>query len=117
MSASAGVMSWFISNKISFIIIVWMASNVKNESKKLKMSFQLALVNLKISENAKTLFLEKVAIFDSVSLTGWKMFEFSKHNILSATGMILTYGLLVLQTENYAFHHKPSFANGKELKF
>ncbi|GIY32334.1 uncharacterized protein CEXT_461711 [Caerostris extrusa] len=105
-------LSWFISNQISFIMIVWMASNVKNESKNLKTTFQLVLAELETCEKSLTFLLEKIAIFDSVSLTGWKMFEFSRHTILSATGMILTYGLLVLQTDNYKSDHSPHLTNG-----
>ncbi|GBM28763.1 hypothetical protein AVEN_177979-1 [Araneus ventricosus] len=106
-SASSGVVCWFFSSQASFILIVWTASNVKKESQTLKKTFQLVLSDMKISQSTATLFLQKIAIFDSVSLTGWKMFEFSKGLILTAAGTILTYGLLVLQTENYTSKRTP----------
>ncbi|GFS78463.1 uncharacterized protein NPIL_555861 [Nephila pilipes] len=111
-SASSGVLSWFLSNQISFMFIVWSASNVVHESKKLKTTFQLVLNDLELNEQTSMLFLQKVSIFDSVSLTGWNMFEFSKGLILSATGVILTYGLLVLQTENYTPRSTPKINKG-----
>ncbi|GFY73136.1 uncharacterized protein TNIN_196161 [Trichonephila inaurata madagascariensis] len=111
-SASSGVLSWFLSNQISFIFIVWTASSVVNESKKLKITFQLVLINLELSDQISILFLQKVNMFDSISLTGWKMFEFSKGLILSATGVILTYGLLVLQTDNYISRRTPRINKG-----
>ncbi|KAF8763761.1 hypothetical protein HNY73_021906 [Argiope bruennichi] len=108
-SASAGVVSWFFSSQASFILVVWTASDVKKESQTLKTTFQLTLSGMKVSEPTSILFLQKIAIFDTVSLTGWKMFEFSKGLILTAAGSILTYGLLVLQTENYTSKRTPQF--------
>ncbi|GIY49762.1 uncharacterized protein CEXT_734071 [Caerostris extrusa] len=106
-SATAGVVLWFISTQACFISIVWVASDVKNKSKDLKKAFQLALIELEASEQTSVLYFQKIKILDSVSLTGWKMFEFTRGLILSVAGMILSYGILILQTENYKSRRSP----------
>ncbi|KAF8763754.1 hypothetical protein HNY73_021899 [Argiope bruennichi] len=102
-AGSANVIGWFFSNQTSFISIVCSASGVKAESARLKMTFQAVLSGLKQEKDVSPL-LVKIEVFDSVSLTAWKMFEFSKGFILSTYGIILTYGLLALQSEKYANH-------------
>ncbi|GFQ63846.1 uncharacterized protein TNCT_195451 [Trichonephila clavata] len=100
-SITAGVVAWLFSNQMSFIIICLTASNVLNEVMDLKTAFQIILCNFNQSESTLNMFFQRLAVLDSVSLTGWKMFNLSKGLILSAFGSILTYGLLVLQTLNY----------------
>ncbi|GFS77519.1 uncharacterized protein NPIL_478861 [Nephila pilipes] len=100
-SITAGVVAWLLINQLSFILICWTASNVTDEVINLKTSFQILLCSLKHSESILNMFFQRLAVLDSVSLTGWKMFSLSKGLILSAFGSILTYGLLVLQTLNY----------------
>ncbi|GBM25546.1 hypothetical protein AVEN_272543-1 [Araneus ventricosus] len=102
-AVSANVIGWFLSNQASFLSIVCAASGVKTESARLKMTFQAVLSGWKQEEAVSTL-LVKIEIFDSVSLTAWKVFEFSKGFILRTYGIILTYGLLALQTEKYSNH-------------
>ncbi|KAF8763192.1 hypothetical protein HNY73_021397 [Argiope bruennichi] len=99
-SITAGVMAWFVGNKISFIFISWTAAEVMDELLKLKTNFQVLLSSLKPIE-ISNIFYQKLSVFDAVSLTGWKMFHLSKGLILTAFGCILTYGLLILQTLNY----------------
>ncbi|GFT17818.1 uncharacterized protein TNCV_2588901 [Trichonephila clavipes] len=111
-SASSGVLSWFLSNQVSFLLIVLMASSVVYKCKTLKSSFDIVLTSMELSDQTSMLFLQKVNIFDSISLTGWRMFEFSKGLILSATGAILTYGLLLLQTDNYVSQKTPRVFKG-----
>ncbi|GFY51264.1 uncharacterized protein TNIN_386071 [Trichonephila inaurata madagascariensis] len=101
ISISAGVVAWLFSNQISFIIICWTASNVLNGVMDLKATFQITLCNFNQSESILNMLFQKLAVLDTVSLTGWKMFNLSKGLILTAFGSILTYGLLVLQTLNY----------------
>ncbi|GFU71692.1 uncharacterized protein TNCV_3036321 [Trichonephila clavipes] len=101
ISISAGVVAWLFINQMSFIIICWTASNVLNGVMDLKTTFQIILCNFNQSESILNMFFQKLAVLDSVSLTGWKMFNLSKDLILTAFGSILTYGLLVLQTLNY----------------
>lgn len=100
-SATSGVLAWFFSNQLSFVLIVWTASDVKNEFMRLKRSFQLVLSSFEKNEAFTNLFFQKICIFDSVTLTGWQMFEFNHSLIISASASILTYGLLLLQAEKY----------------
>lgn len=110
-SATSGVLSWFIANQASFILIVWAASDVKNEASKLKRQFHLALCDAEQDGLNMDRFFYNIRILDSIALTGWQMFDFSKGLILTAAGNILTYGLLILQTE------KSTFKSGREKWF
>ncbi|GFR11175.1 uncharacterized protein TNCT_535421 [Trichonephila clavata] len=100
VSITVAVMFRLLSNQMSFIFICSTASDVINEIRNLKTAFHIALCSLKQNELILSTLFQKLVVFDSVSLTGWKMFNLSKKLILSALGSILAYGLLVLQTSN-----------------
>lgn len=97
-SASVGVAAWFICSAASFSSIVWMASNINNESRNLKRTFMKILFRFEDNETISPAICVRVSQLDTAVLTGWQMFEFSKSLILTAAGTILTYGLLILQT-------------------
>ncbi|GBM25553.1 hypothetical protein AVEN_272548-1 [Araneus ventricosus] len=101
-SATANVLGCVFINQISFLRVIWTASKVKNEINSLKTTIQTVILRKK---TGMVFLLLKIGIFDSASLTAWKMFEFSRGLILSTYGMIFAYGLLILQTEKVT--HQP----------
>lgn len=98
-STSVGVVTWFICNAASFLSIVWMASNVNNESRNLKRTFMKILHSFEESETIPNAICMRISQIDATALSGWQMFDFSKSLILTAAGTILTYGLLILQVK------------------
>lgn len=104
-SATVGVVVLFICSSSCFIIIVWVASDVNNGSKDAKKAFLLALSRVERGENqTPSNTLMRLLQFDVTVLTGWQMFDFSRSLILAASGTILTYGLLILQTRLSSTH-------------